>query len=62
LRFFYNKKQTQFFGLQVRHNFVSYDGGGSDLSGNTLSLNLIYGIMINQNVVSRLDRLKYFSD
>jgi len=41
LRFFYNKKQTQFFGLQVRHNFVSYDGGGSDLSGNTLSLNLI---------------------
>jgi len=61
-RFFYNKKQTQFFGLQVRHNFVSYDGGGSDLSGNTLSLNLIYGIMINPDVVSRLDRLKYFSD
>jgi hypothetical protein len=47
-RLFINKVRDRYLGLQLRYNIVNYDtDGGSDLSGNTLSVNLVYGYMGN---------------
>ena len=61
MRYQYNKERNQFFGLQLRYNIVDYDtNGGSDLSGNTISLNVIYGYLGNRDVTGRAKRLRYY--
>lgn len=46
MRWFYNVRRTRFFGVQARYNFVDFDtDGGTDLSGNSISINLIWGWM-----------------
>ncbi len=43
-RWFINKPVAQYLGLQIRYSIVKFDsGGGSDLSGNALSVDLILG-------------------
>lgn len=43
-RIYYDKFLSGYLGLQVRYTIVDYDsGGGSDLSGNTISVNLVWG-------------------
>lgn len=60
-RYFYNDTKNRFWGLQLRFSFVDYDtNGGTDLSGNTISLNVIYGYMGNPNVTDRARRLHYY--
>jgi hypothetical protein len=55
-----NRTRTRYVGLQGRYNVVNYaTGGGTDLSGNTVSLELVYGGLSNA-ASSRLDRLKYY--
>jgi hypothetical protein len=43
-KFTLNKRRKDFLGLDVKYNFVDYNNqGGSDLSGNTISIQLLYG-------------------
>lgn len=54
-----NRTRTRSVGLQGRYNFVNYaTGGGTDLSGNTVSIDLIYGWLGNA-ASSWLEKLKY---
>lgn len=42
----FTSRDRVYWGIQLRYNMVSYrTGGGSDLSGNTLSLVLVYGYL-----------------
>jgi hypothetical protein len=60
-RVFINKTRTKYLGLQCKYNWVKYrTGGGSDLSGNTISVNLLYGSLSNRDVVDQLKRLLYY--
>ncbi|MCB2230025.1 hypothetical protein KQH82_04860 [bacterium] len=55
-----NRTRTRYVGVQGRYNVVNYaTGGRTDLSGNAVSLELIYGGLGN-TASSRLDRLKYY--
>lgn len=54
------RTRTRYVGVQGRYNVVNYaTGGGTDLSGNTVSFELVYGGLSN-SASSRLDRLKYY--
>ncbi|MCI0698050.1 hypothetical protein L0337_39360 [candidate division KSB1 bacterium] len=59
-RYFSHEFQTKYIGMQVRYNFVRYaTHGGSDLSGNTISLRLLLGLGGNQKKNQRLKSLEY---
>ncbi|GEM_PF-2590502 len=61
LRLFYGPRHTRYWGLQARYNFLNYDtDGGTDLSGNSLSINLIWGAMGHGWTDDYLERLHYF--
>lgn len=61
MRMFYNREHTRYFGIQGRYNFVKYDAdGGTDLSGNTISIHLLLGFLGNQSVVNRGKYLSYY--
>jgi len=48
-------------GIQIRYNFVNYkNANGTDLSGNTISLRLIYGFTGNRHKYSRLKTFHYY--
>jgi hypothetical protein len=48
-----------YFGIQIRYNFINYfSGGGSDLSGNTISVNFLYGVISQPSVRSQLQNLR----
>lgn len=56
-----NRERTRYVGLQTRYNIVSYDtDGGTDLSGNTLSLNLVFGYIGNASATDEAKRLLYY--
>jgi hypothetical protein len=58
-RFFYGSNRDMFVGLQARYNIVNYyTDGGTDLSGNTISINLIWGGMAHGSVDSELSWMK----
>ncbi|MEW6015689.1 MAG: hypothetical protein AB1690_10235 [Candidatus Zixiibacteriota bacterium] len=61
LRLFYGPRHTRYWGLQARYNFLNYDtDGGTDLSGNSLSINLIWGAMGHGWTDDYLESLHYF--
>lgn len=61
LRYFYNKERTMFGGLQFKYSFVDYDtGGGTDLSGHTISVSVLYGFLGNIKAVREARRLHYY--
>lgn len=61
MRMFYNKERTRYLGIQGRYNIVKYGtGGGTDLSGNTVSVHLVLGYLANSDVIDRAKRLLYY--
>jgi hypothetical protein len=54
-------KQTGFIEFQPRYNFVSYDtNGGTDLSGHTISIRLLFGFLSGGYIRSaKLKSLEY---
>jgi hypothetical protein len=57
-RYYYKKNSGQYVCLQPRINAVNYaNKGGSDLSGNTLSIRLIWGFSSNDGRDQQLQRL-----
>lgn len=61
LRLFYGQKHTRYFGLQARFHVVDYSTrGGTDLSGNAVSINLLWGNMGHGWVDRSLERMHYF--
>ena len=59
-RYYFSEFTTEYIGFQVRTNLVSYHNpGGTDLSGNTISLRIIFSGSGNCRKYSKLNRLKY---
>ncbi|MCB2230026.1 hypothetical protein KQH82_04865 [bacterium] len=60
-RIAYGRSREFYFGLLGRYNFVNYaTGGGSDLSGNTVSINLTWGWRGPNWAGKQLARIGYF--
>jgi hypothetical protein len=60
-RWFYGVRRTRYFGIQTRYNVVDYSTeGGTDLSGNSISINLLWGWMAHGWVDGDLDEMHYF--
>lgn len=56
-RLYTTATKSYHLGLQVRYNFVKYGtNGGTDLSGNAVSVNLLFGFLGNEEAI---DRAKY---
>jgi hypothetical protein len=56
----YHLNQWTYWGFDLKYNFVNYKNTrGTDLSGNALTINLIYGFCANQYNVNRLEQLGY---
>jgi hypothetical protein len=56
----YNINQWNYIGVDFKYNFVDYKNKmGTDLSGNSLTINLIYGFYSNRYNVNRLKGLDY---
>ena len=54
LYFFYNKYKTKYFGIQPRFNRVHYyTHGGSNLEGNSVSLNVVWGYLADPSATAR---------
>lgn len=61
-RFFLDSRQDKYLGLQARYTMVDYHThGGTDLSGNTLALNLVFGWEVNTSANWELNRLRYYA-
>lgn len=59
-RFFYGNERKWYLGLQARYNMVDFHtDGGTNLSGNTISLNLIWGCMAHGDVQHELRYMGY---
>ena len=59
-RYYYSDFTTEYIGFQVRTNLVSYyNPGGTNLSGNTVSVRIILSSSGNYFKYSKLKRLKY---
>ena len=59
-RFFVKKRTGFYVGLQARYSVVGYDNpGGTDLSGETVTLSLITGWSIHETLDQFLDKLNY---
>jgi hypothetical protein len=57
-RHFLKKHDSKYLGIEMRYNWVNYaTGGGSDLSGNTITLRLMYGLLGNSVKNKRLEAL-----
>jgi len=57
-RHFLKAHGINYIGVEIRHNWLNYaTGGGTDLSGNAISLRLIYGILGNAHKNDRLKAL-----
>lgn len=56
----YNINQWNYIGVDFKYNIVDYENKmGTDLSGNALTINLIYGFYGNRYNVNRLNGLDY---
>ncbi len=59
-RFFIDQKKGLYLGTIVKYNTVGYGNpGGTDLSGNTLTLSLVCGWSFNETLNQFLDKLNY---
>ncbi|UCH90220.1 MAG: hypothetical protein JSV49_06170 [Thermoplasmata archaeon] len=59
-KIFLDRYHTEYIGIQVRYNFVwYYTHGGTDLSGNTLSISLCYGRYPKSGYEDRLRQFHY---
>jgi hypothetical protein len=58
-RLFYDEYHSHFFGLQFRYSIVDYETGATNLSGNTFSLQFVWGYKAERSLVSELKRLRY---
>ena len=59
-RFFLNQRSGRYIGAIVRYSLVDYDNpGGTDLSGNTLSISFIFGWIVHETLNQFLDKLNY---
>ncbi len=58
-RLFYDEYHSHFFGLQFRYSIVDYETGATNLSGNTFSLQFVWGYKAERSIVSELKRLRY---
>lgn len=60
-RIFVDKQKTKYVGILVRYSKVNYyTNGGTDLSGNTISFNIVVGLLKNGYANDRLKALRYF--
>ncbi len=60
-RIFINKTRTRYIGLQGKYNWLKYGTeGGSDLSGNAISVCLLYGNLAHGPTVGQLKHLLYY--
>ncbi len=54
------KGDRNYLGIEARYNFVNYNNpGGTDLSGNTMSIRLLFGVLGNYQKDYQLRRLRY---
>jgi hypothetical protein len=61
VRWHYGTRDTRYFGIQTRYNVVDFrTGGGTDLSGNSISINLVWGTMGHGWVDDVLENLHHF--
>lgn len=57
----YGGKRTHYIGLDLRYHVLNYaTGGGTDLSGNAVSLSLTWGWLVNLGVGDELNELGYY--
>ena len=49
----------EYIGLQIRYNITDYKTGGTDLSGNAISVHLVFGGLNNRDALSGLEFLRY---
>ena len=57
----YYFRDWRYLGIELKYNFVNYPNPyGTDLTGNAITLNLIYGFFGNRYGNSRLKELNYF--
>ena len=56
----YNINSGNYFGVDIKYNFVDYKNPmGTDLSGNVLTINLMYGFYFNEYSTNNLEFLNY---
>ena len=56
----YYPTHWNYFGVEAKYNYLNYQNpGGSDLSGNAITINLIYGFSSNRYAINRLRALNY---
>ncbi len=61
MRWFYGVRHTRYFGIQTRYNVVDFTThGGTDLSGNSISINLLWGCMAHGWTDDVLESMHYF--
>jgi len=59
-RYYLKKYGLKYIGFELRHNWLNYaTGGGTDLSGNALTLRVIYGIFGNSRANEVLEGMGY---
>lgn len=59
-RFFTGQRSGTYLGAMVRYSMVEYGNrGGTDLSGNTLTLSMTFGWSIHETLKQFLDKLHY---
>lgn len=60
-RIFIDRYRNRYFGLRLRFNSVKYGtNGGSDLSGNSVTIHLLYGSLSNAMPTDDLKQLGYY--
>jgi len=61
LRKYFGTYGTQYIGIQARYNIVDFDtNGGTNLSGDAVSINLIWGSMGHWWIDNELKYMRYF--
>jgi hypothetical protein len=60
-QFFINKYHSWYLGIQGRYNIVKYNtGGGTDLSGNVITLSFLLGYSADKSKINTLKYLNYY--
>jgi len=60
LSYTYNIDKYRYLGIEAKYNFLNYiNQGGTNISGNAITINLLYGFTNKQYKDNRLERLDY---
>ena len=60
-RFYTTETKSYYLGYQIRYNLVKYGtGGGTDLSGDAISFNLVFGFLGNEGAIRQARNLGIF--